>query len=507
MFLFRRTIEKFFHEQVLREEASAILGRDPGDANSENPPKFYRNLNEFGFTALCLSGGGIRSAAFSLGVIQALAAHPRAPTGDTVGRAEDSLLSEFHYLSTVSGGGYIGSWLSAWRARDSFANVWRNLVDRPAGFDIEPSPISWLRSYSSYLTPKLGFLSADSWAIVAIYIQNLLLNWLIILSFLAGLILGVKLIAVVLVAATLEPTETTETWYKWYLPLFFGASGIVLLVMALKFVAGRRPSRQMHDTPLDLTETDHNPGDFSETVPYRVHPDHVKRMNDDQRVFLLRRLMPSLFSALFLTQCLSSDVIGHAFQQTHDGPFSALCDLSSDMTELVFLQTEKGVINRATGWLIPACSMPQIAAFGVLAGIVIYAFSWLCGIARSNKYDFGDFAAWIISGAAFGALMGVGFHFYLQIPDNPPAGNIPLVVAILDSDVSSCSYYNCHFWSRESFGTGCQRERHSVYLDQWRSFGRRANFPWSYDLRALDRARFHCAGAPTLRRRSGIRIC
>jgi len=90
-------------EQVLREEALAILGRDPGNANSENPPKFYRNLNEFGFTALCLSGGGIRSAAFSLGVIQALAAHPRAPTGDTVGRAEDSLLSEFHYLSTVSG--------------------------------------------------------------------------------------------------------------------------------------------------------------------------------------------------------------------------------------------------------------------------------------------------------------------------------------------------------------------------------------------------------------------
>jgi len=127
-------------------------------------------------------------------------------------------------------------------------------VGRPAGFDIKPSPISWLRSYSSYLTPKLGFLSADSWAIVAIYIQNLLLNWLIILPFLAALILGVKLIAIVLVAATLEPTETTETWYKWYLPLFFGASGIVLLVMALKFVAGRRPSRQMHDTPLDLTK-------------------------------------------------------------------------------------------------------------------------------------------------------------------------------------------------------------------------------------------------------------
>ena len=48
---------------------------------------------------LAFSGGGIRSATFNLGIIQAL--------------ADCRLLSKFHYLSTVSGGGYIGSWLSA----------------------------------------------------------------------------------------------------------------------------------------------------------------------------------------------------------------------------------------------------------------------------------------------------------------------------------------------------------------------------------------------------------
>ena len=46
---------------------------------------------------LALSGGGIRSATFSLGVLQSLA------------RAD--LLRRFDYLSTVSGGGYIGSFL------------------------------------------------------------------------------------------------------------------------------------------------------------------------------------------------------------------------------------------------------------------------------------------------------------------------------------------------------------------------------------------------------------
>src|SRR5207302_293625 len=48
--------------------------------------------------ALCLSGGGIRSGTFALGLLQGLARH--------------KLLQKFHYLSTVSGGGYIGSWLT-----------------------------------------------------------------------------------------------------------------------------------------------------------------------------------------------------------------------------------------------------------------------------------------------------------------------------------------------------------------------------------------------------------
>ncbi len=50
--------------------------------------------------ALALSGGGIRSATFSLGVMVAL--------------ARRGLLPQFDYLSTVSGGGYLGSFLTAY---------------------------------------------------------------------------------------------------------------------------------------------------------------------------------------------------------------------------------------------------------------------------------------------------------------------------------------------------------------------------------------------------------
>src|SRR5882672_6059831 len=60
---------------------------------------------------LAFSGGGIRSATFNLGIIQAL--------------ADCSLLSKFHYLSTVSGGGYIGSWLSALIHRSGEGHVER----------------------------------------------------------------------------------------------------------------------------------------------------------------------------------------------------------------------------------------------------------------------------------------------------------------------------------------------------------------------------------------------
>lgn len=51
-----------------------------------------------GLRGLAISGGGIRSASFALGVLQALAAKDK--------------LKEFDYLSTVSGGGYIGSSLT-----------------------------------------------------------------------------------------------------------------------------------------------------------------------------------------------------------------------------------------------------------------------------------------------------------------------------------------------------------------------------------------------------------
>src|SRR6266404_8737737 len=74
---------------------------------------------EIDHNALCLSGGGIRSATFGLGVLQGL--------------ADTGLLPKLQYLSTVSGGGYIGSWLSTWTAREDFKKVVATLGQNPIG--------------------------------------------------------------------------------------------------------------------------------------------------------------------------------------------------------------------------------------------------------------------------------------------------------------------------------------------------------------------------------------
>jgi hypothetical protein len=64
-------------------------------------------LHSLESSALCLSGGGIRSASFSLGVLEGLSLFSDPVKGN-------GLMHSLDYLSTVSGGGYIGSWLISW---------------------------------------------------------------------------------------------------------------------------------------------------------------------------------------------------------------------------------------------------------------------------------------------------------------------------------------------------------------------------------------------------------
>jgi predicted acylesterase/phospholipase RssA len=144
--------------------------------------------NRDNLVGLALSGGGIRSATFSLGVMQALAAK--------------GLLRKLDYLSTVSGGGYIGSalsWLLSSKAEREYrqaANtdpaIEKTSKDQgkklpPFGLDADnfpfgsddPAPevhpkahplqramLQYLRDHGYYLTPGAGISSLSLLGIV-----------------------------------------------------------------------------------------------------------------------------------------------------------------------------------------------------------------------------------------------------------------------------------------------------------------------------------------------------
>lgn len=165
-------------QEVLDAEVRA-LSRNPSSIfyDESNLPDGHKLRNERDSIGLALSGGGIRSATFCLGVLQALASRGK--------------LASFDYLSTVSGGGYIGSWLTAWISRTSMANVQSNLAkganteseNVPAS--TEPAELVWLRRYSNYLTPRVGVLSMDTLTLLATWLRNVTLNLIILLSFFA----------------------------------------------------------------------------------------------------------------------------------------------------------------------------------------------------------------------------------------------------------------------------------------------------------------------------------
>ncbi|HLQ94438.1 MAG TPA: patatin-like phospholipase family protein [Xanthobacteraceae bacterium] len=180
-------------DQILQAEIQAInqrrrfLGRKglvPGASEGK-----LKTLDAVG---LALSGGGVRSASFSLGVLQALNHH--------------DVLRNIDYLSTVSGGGYMGSSLTTTmtctngefvfgntpksranenRANESRANESRT-NERPANKraaseggaiksnanpgtpDIsDTAAVGHLRNYSNYLIPAGGRDVATGVAIVA----------------------------------------------------------------------------------------------------------------------------------------------------------------------------------------------------------------------------------------------------------------------------------------------------------------------------------------------------
>jgi len=184
-------------------------------------------------SALCLSGGGIRSATFSLGVLQWMASHGK--------------LDEYHYLSTVSGGGYVGGWLinSLREAREQAGGARGWLARMAHGFGaarpapgVPPDPVAQLRAFSNYLSPT-GGLSGDTFSLAAIFVRNLLLNTLVWLPLLAGAVALPRFYIALLGAA-----PDTQPFF----PLVLWLS-LICIVVGITSVAADLPAVGQGDVP------------------------------------------------------------------------------------------------------------------------------------------------------------------------------------------------------------------------------------------------------------------
>lgn len=207
-----------FENQIHPEEIRSINRRR---AELDRPGVALVDKKVVDTVGLALSGGGVRSAALSLGVLQALNQH--------------NVIRNIDYLSTVSGGGYIGSALTATLTKTEGEFVFGDEPPppgSPAQTDIsDTDQVGHIRNYSNYLIP-FGFRDVMTGA--AIVVRGLAAN--------LGLVLPVILLAAWL-TVTANPTrdslENPDFFGLERLPLIpdqnFGFTIVVALILLFAF--------------------------------------------------------------------------------------------------------------------------------------------------------------------------------------------------------------------------------------------------------------------------------
>lgn len=235
----------YIGHRMLADEYALITGRQNDNVPSvhiQDTLLYHADESGAGLSAICLSGGGIRSASFCLGVLQVLATY--------------RLLGKFHYISTVSGGGYIGTALFRWitakkdddhlSPKDALQFVEHELKRlrltdyiqaRMAGLTFnQEGPLTWLRMNSNYLARRLSLFSADAWTIVATYLRNLFIVWTMFWPWFMVFLLG-PWFAVWLGQATQDP-KTSQ------IPLSVGSVGSFLGVLGASYFYQGKPKRK-----------------------------------------------------------------------------------------------------------------------------------------------------------------------------------------------------------------------------------------------------------------------
>jgi hypothetical protein len=144
-------------KELRKRRARTMLDVVPADLPNPIPTVTH------GLTGIALSGGGVRAAVFSLGVLQGLQCKRVVDCAD--------------YLSTVSGGGYIGTALTLAMSTNGGVFPFARDADDPG----ETPEVRHLRDNSRYLLQN-GVSSAIS--ALVIYLRGIAMNIIVLLPFL-----------------------------------------------------------------------------------------------------------------------------------------------------------------------------------------------------------------------------------------------------------------------------------------------------------------------------------
>jgi hypothetical protein len=179
---------------------------------------------------LSLSGGGIRSAAFCLGVLQALDAA--------------KVLEQVDYMSTVSGGGYIGCSLTG--CLEEERAVW-NFPYASLLKEDEPRPLQHIRDFSNYLFPRGAI---DLLHNASIYARGLIVNAAIVAPF---LLFGAALtLWVFSYHREITGTRFESILNPFGLPHFFATLDLALLLVAVGIIWGIIQSTGWRRTEIEI---------------------------------------------------------------------------------------------------------------------------------------------------------------------------------------------------------------------------------------------------------------
>src|ERR1017187_5466278 len=343
---------------------------------------------------LAFSGGGIRSATFNLGVLQAL--------------AKLEILRYVDYLSTVSGGGYIGGWLMGMLHRLGAGGM----KDVEEGLDpsqvnqnnLPQKAIAHLRAYSNYLTPKVSALSADTWSLFSIWSRNTLLNLVTLLAGIAALILFGRFVGL---------TSMVTKWtagFGWPLAAFGFAA--VTLALTLK---ERLPRRFCKDSGVQqLVVLPALAGAILMTFHVHAHP--------------IQDWVPGgiALSVLFLVLQLVAGFWGwflHHHEQKMAAVLGGLLQLgvaavSGFVTIWLFYAVSCGVQHYAgkpfDPWLVLTVGPPAMLA-GVSLGVVLNVGLMGRDIPDSNREWLGRLGAWAM-------IYGTGWLLFFSVAFLGPLG-------------------------------------------------------------------------------------